>query len=104
METTQNAEPTVFDFRMDLASWGMILAMVLVFAFYFLPDIYGSANGAVEIIKNIGIGALLTFILIAVACIPVILLCYFIKQIPDIDYSVWVATAVLAISVVINLV
>jgi len=37
---------------------------------------------------------------IAIACIPVLIVCYFIKVIPDIDYSIRVAFAYMVIMLI----
>ena len=86
----------VFDFRMDLSSWLTIIAMILLVAFMFIPLQAGMPEGAAGILKNLGLGVLITFLLTAISCIPVIIYCWFANVIPDIDYSVIVA-AILSI-------
>lgn len=98
--TEIDEKPMVFDFRMDLSSWITIIAMILLFAFMFIPLQVGEADGIGEILKNIGLGAVITFLLSAIACIPVIIYCWFVKVIPDIDYSVIVAAIISIIAMV----
>lgn len=92
MTTSTQEKKRVFDFRMDPASWLMIVLIIIAFAFFILPSTFGIASGEVGMLTYVGFGLLLTFCLIAMSCIPVVLVCYFIKMIPDIDYAVWVAT------------
>lgn len=72
---------------MEKTSWILIIAMMII-AFIIFPYDPGSNIGAL-ILQVIG----LPLAAIAIACIPVIIFCYFIKKIPDIDYSIYVAFA-----------
>lgn len=96
MEKENNSR--TFDFRMDFSSWITIIAMILLVAFMFIPMQVGMPEGLVGILTNVGLGALITFLLISVSCIPVIIYCWFVKEIPDIDYSVIVAAILSIIS------
>lgn len=73
------------DFRTEWSSWLLVILMMVI-AYLIFPDV---ANA------NVGIMALQIFGLplaaIAIACIPVIIVCYFVKVIPDIDYSIRLA-------------
>jgi len=84
---------------MDKASWGMILFM-LVTIMYFMLQGAGGGIGAVGYLEVFGFSLLVTVVLIAVACIPVFIVCYFINRIPDIDYSVWAATAFTVVGII----
>lgn len=99
MTNTQKEQNRVFDFRMDSQSWFMIVAMVLAFAFVLLRANFGLAANEINTFTYLGFGALLTFVLITISCIPIVILCWFIKRIPDIDYAVWLSTVLVIISV-----
>lgn len=103
MTTSTQKKKRVFDFRMDAASWLMIALMIIAFAFVIMPATFGIASGDIGMLYYLGFGLLLTFCLITMACIPVVLVCYFIKLIPDIDYAVWVAS-ILTIGAVFGLI
>ena len=94
---SDNQKDPVFDFRMDLSSWITILFMILAFAFMFIPATTMESTGN---ILNLAYGIVATFFLIAIACIPVIIYCWFAKVIPDIDYSVIVAAILTTIAMI----
>lgn len=99
MSTASAPKKRVFDFRMDVQSWLMIVAMILAFAFVLLRANFGEAANEIGLFTYIGFALLLTFVLIALNCIPVVIVCWLIKRIPDIDYAVWVSTIMVIISV-----
>lgn len=69
----------------------MIAGIILLFAFVILPAQFGVASDTVNITYYAVFSLLLTFVGIALATIPVVIVCLFINRIPDIDYAVWVA-------------
>ena len=73
------------DFRTEWSSWLMILLMMVMC--YFTYPYHGSGNiGALALqVVGIPLGA------IALASLPVIVYCYIVKLIPDIDYSIRLA-------------
>ncbi len=75
------------DFRTEWSSW-ILIVLMMVIAYIINP--YDTSDSTWLLIAQV-IG--LPLIAIAVACIPVIIVCYFIKKIPDIDYSIYVAFA-----------
>jgi len=87
----------IFDFRMDISSWITIVAMILAFAFMFIPATTMESTGN---LLNLAYGILATFFLMTIACIPVIIYCWFAKVIPDIDYSVIVAAIATIIAMI----
>lgn len=89
-----------FDFRMDKASWGMLVFMFLTFVYFMYLGTGGESLEPMGYVRMILFPLLLTFVLVALACIPVVIVCYFIKRIPDIDYSIWVATAFTVIGII----
>lgn len=94
METSVKPNKTVFDFRMDKISWVMLALMVGLFAFLILPQQFGIASDSIAIWKYMVYGILMSLILVAISCIPIVIVCLFINRIPDIDYAIWFATAV----------
>lgn len=73
------------DFRTEWSSWVLVVLMMII-AYVINPWAVG--EGVLSSILQI-VGYPL--IAIAIACIPVLIICYFIKQIPDIDYSIRLA-------------
>jgi hypothetical protein len=49
---------------------------------------------------SILIALLVTIAFVGVACIPVLIYCYFVKKIPDIDYSIVVAFGATIIGII----
>jgi hypothetical protein len=91
-----------FDWRMDRASWLMIFFIIATMLYYVISGAGGSLSGA-GYLQAFIIAILSAFVLIAIACIPVLIACYFIKKIPDIDYAVWVATGATIIGIISEL-
>ncbi len=78
-----------FDFRMDKSSWAMILFMIAT-VMYFM--VVGAQDIVfMDYLKAFGFSVLVVFVLLTLMSIPVVIYCYFVKMIPDIDYSVRVA-------------
>ncbi len=80
----------MMDFRTDKSSWVLVVLMMIISYFlnpFELPDQWGVSNLALMIVQVIAYPILS----IAVACIPVVVVCFIIKLIPDIDYSIRVA-------------
>lgn len=91
------------DFRMDKASWAMIVFILATLTYFTVQgaDFPLNAGGYLQ---AFGIALLATIALIAVSCIPILIICYFIKRIPDIDYSVWFATAFTVVGIITELI
>lgn len=98
--TEETIEKRVFDFRMDAQSWIMIAGIFVAFWMLVLPSSISVGMGDVSTLKSILTSLALTFFLICISCIPVILICYFVKRIPDIDYAVWVSTIIMILTIV----
>lgn len=73
------------DFKTEWSSWILVVLMMTI-AYVIYP--WGEHETILMYATQV-IGLPLTAI--ALACIPVVLVCYFIKVIPDIDYSIRVA-------------
>lgn len=87
------------DFRMDKSSWLMIVFMIATMMFFMIQGA-GNALPIVGYLQVFGFGLLTTVVLIALASIPVLIYCYAVKVIPDIDYSVRAAFAVTIIGII----
>ena len=87
------------DFRMDKSSWGMIAFMIATMA-YFMVQGAGSGIKTSAYFQMLGFSLLTVIVLIALASIPVLIYCYFVKKIPDIDYSVRTAFAFTIIGII----
>jgi len=72
------------DFRTEWSSWILVILMMII-AYFTNPWV--AENIPMVLTQVIG----LPFIAICIASIPVLIICYFIKQIPDIDYSIRLA-------------
>jgi len=91
------------DFRMDKASWAMLL-FVLGTMMYFIVSGADNALNTGGYLQAFGFALLCTVVLVALSCIPVLIICYFIKRIPDIDYAVWGATAFTVVGILSELI
>lgn len=63
----------------------MVIFMMVIA--YFINPVGATSSTWMFLVQVIG----LPLVAIAIACIPVIIVCYFIKRIPDIDYSIRLA-------------
>lgn len=88
-----------FDWRMDRQSWFMIAFIFITMVSMIVIGANGML-GFAGLVQAILYGALTTFVLIAISCIPVVIYCYFIKKIPDIDYAVWMACAFTVVGII----
>jgi hypothetical protein len=73
------------DFRTEWSSWVLIVLMMII-AYVIYP--WGEQESNVMYATQV-VG--LPLAAIAVACIPVLIYCYIVKVIPDIDYSIRLA-------------
>jgi len=73
------------DFRTEWSSWVLVLLMMVI-AYVIYPYAPGD-NISMTILQIVG----LPLASIALSCIPVLIFCYFINKIPDIDYSIRLA-------------
>lgn len=73
------------DFRTEWSSWVLVVLMMIM-SYFMKPWVTESGIGA-TLLQVVGF----PLAAIAIACIPVIIVCYFIKRIPDIDYSIRLA-------------
>lgn len=84
------------DFRTEWSSW-ILVAIMMVIAYIISP--FDTPNNILLLVVQV-IG--LPLATIAIACIPVIIFCYFIKRIPDIDYAIYVAFTYMVILLVLH--
>jgi len=84
---------------MDKASWGM-LVFILATMMYFILQGAGGELPVAGYLQAFAFALLITVILVAVSCIPVLIVCFFVKRIPDIDYSIWAATAFTVVGII----
>ncbi len=77
------------DFKTDKSSWALILVMMIIA--YFINPWAASSTYLMLATQIIGLPLTLIFL----SCIPVVIFCYFIKMIPDIDYSIRLAFVVM---------
>lgn len=87
------------DWRMDKSSWAMLVAMLATMVYFILQGA-GDGVSTAGYLQAIGYGLLSVLVLVAVASIPVLVYCYIVKMIPDIDYSIRVAFVVTIIGII----
>ena len=88
------------DFRMDKSSWAMIVFMFATFMYYIVQGAGGDIANASFYLQAVGYSLMTLIALVAISCIPVLIYCYFVKLIPDIDYSIRVAFAFTIIGII----
>ena len=86
------------DFRMDKSSWAMIVFMFATFMYFLLEG--GGSIPASGYLQAVGISLLTLVTLIALSSIPVLIYCYFVKMIPDIDYSIRLGFVIAIIGII----
>lgn len=91
------------DFRMDKSSWAMLAFIFATFIFFILKGA-GSGLPTAGYFQAAGFGLITLIALVAIMCIPVLIYCYFVKMIPDIDYSIRAAFAVTIIGIISELI
>ena len=84
------------DFKMDKSSWFLIIIMMIIA--YVINPWESSSTYLMLATQVIGLPLTLIFL----ACIPVVIFCYFIKMIPDIDYSIRVAFVIMVYLLIVN--
>ena len=72
------------DFRTEWSSWLLIVLMMTI-SYFVNPYVTDTIGMIMAQVVGLPLAA------IAIACIPVVIVCYFMKVIPDIDYSIRVA-------------
>jgi hypothetical protein len=78
------------DFRMDKLSYGLLGLMFLIFVYSIMGG-WARDLSIMGYLQVILFGLLVTIAFVALASIPVLIYCYIVKKIPDIDYSINVA-------------
>lgn len=87
------------DFRMDKSSWAMLAFIFATFMYFMIQGGGGTLSGA-GYAQAVGFSILTLIALVALSCIPVLIYCYIVKMIPDIDYSIRVAFAITLIGII----
>jgi len=80
----ENKIKTKMDFRTEWSSW-VLVAFMMVVSYLTIPSDYATIG--MTLTQVIG----LPLLIIALACAPVLIYCYFAKVVPDIDYSIRLA-------------
>jgi len=75
------------DFRTEWSSWLLVLVMIGI-TVYISPYAWPADGGIKDILLYLLQIIGFPFILITIASIPVLIVCWFVKVIPDIDYSI----------------
>jgi hypothetical protein len=91
------------DFRMDKSSWVMLTFMFATFMFFILQGAGGGMPTA-GYFQAVGFSIVVLIALVAIMCIPVVIYCYIVKMIPDIDYSIRAAFAVTILGIISELI
>ncbi len=87
---------------MEKSSWAMLVFMLLTYLYFVLGGL-GTGLAFIGYLQAF-FYALITLIgIVALSCIPVIVYCYFVKKIPDIDYSINLAFAITIIGIISEL-
>ena len=73
------------DFRTEWSSWILVLFMMIIA--YIINPMDTSGSVVILAIQVVG----MPLLSVAIACIPVLIYCYFVKVIPDIDYAIRLA-------------
>jgi hypothetical protein len=89
------------DFKMDKSSYGMLVFMLATFLYFLLSGMDISLKSGLQ---AFAIAILVLVALLALMSIPVLIYCYFVKQIPDIDYSVRAAFAFTIVGIISELI
>ena len=92
------------DFRMDKSSWAMLAFMFATFMYMIIQGAGGDISNASFYMQATGISLITLVAIVALSCIPVLIYCYFVKMIPDIDYSIRVAFVVTIIGIISELI
>ena len=84
------------DFRTEWSSWVLLLLMIVISVIvnpYQAPEIWSLSSGGIYVLRILAI----PFLAVTLTCFPVLLVCWMIKIIPDIDYSIRLAFILLVI-------
>ncbi|MEM9546482.1 MAG: hypothetical protein AAGA77_10950 [Bacteroidota bacterium] len=81
-----------------------MLVFILATFMYFLIIGGGNTLSMVGYIQAFGFSLMTLIALIALSCIPVLIYCYFVKMIPDIDYSIRLAFVITILGIISELI
>ena len=80
------------DFRTEWWSKALVVIMIVIAA-YINPWEFPQDTSIKNILVYVGYILGLPFMSIAIATIPVFIICWVMKIMPDLDYSIWLAFA-----------
>ena len=87
---------------MDKLSWGLLAFMFLTFLYFILSG--GSQGAGFSLyLQAILIAVLAVLVVVALMSIPVLIYCYIVKMIPDIDYSIRLGAAFTVVGIISEL-
>lgn len=75
------------DFRTEWSSWLLVILMIIITAFI-SPYVYPSNGEFLDILLYFARIIGFPLLMITLASIPVVIVCWIVKVIPDIDYSI----------------
>jgi len=87
------------DFRTEWSSWlliGLMIVMAIIVNPYNIPNEWGITSTLLYVLQILAF----PFFAITVASIPVVIICWLVKVIPDIDYSIRVGFILMLILLV----
>ena len=91
------------DFRMEKISYAMLAFMLATMAYYIIQG--AGAGLTLGGYLQVALFSILTVLaLVALSSIPVLIYCYFVKKIPDIDYSINLAFAFTIVGIISELI
>jgi len=84
---------------MDKSSWFMLVAMLASYMYLIIQGAGGSLPTA-GYFQALGFSLLTLIAMVALMSIPVLIYCYVVKMIPDIDYSIRAAFAMTIVGLI----
>jgi hypothetical protein len=89
------------DFKMDKSSYGMLVFILATFLYFLMSGMDLTFGGSLQ---AFAIALLVLVALLALMSIPVLIYCYFVNKIPDIDYSIRAAFAFTIVGIISELI
>lgn len=78
----------------------MLAFMLATFMYFIFQGAGGNVSNVSFYFQAFGYSLLTLIVLVALSCIPVLIYCYLVKMIPDIDYSIRLAFALTIIGII----
>lgn len=86
---------------MDKSSYGMLVFILATFLYFLMSGMDLTFGGSLQ---AFAIALLVLVALLALMSIPVLIYCYFVNKIPDIDYSIRAAFAFTIVGIISELI